>query len=76
MDKPYSTDGNGLAASLICAAMLEKLLDTGTFTRSDVIDLLRDARGVLGNGPFATTNQLNAVHLIGDLIDRYSAQSI
>jgi hypothetical protein len=76
MDKPYSTDGNALATSLICAALLEKLVASDMLTRDDVAGLLRNARNALGGGPVRAVGDLDAARLIDELIGRYTAQNV
>jgi hypothetical protein len=76
MDKPYSTDGNALATSLICAALIEKLIASDLLTRDDVAGILRNARNALGSGPTRAAGELDAARLIDDLIGRYTAKNV
>jgi hypothetical protein len=76
VDQPYSTDGNALASSLICAALLEKLVAKSILTRAEVADLLRNARTGLGSGEARPAGHLDAARLIDDVTDRYITQRI
>ena len=72
MDTPYGTDGNALATSLVCAALLEKLVARDVLTRSDVGGLLRNARNALGSRLAGTAGELDAAGIIDGLIKRYA----
>jgi hypothetical protein len=76
MEQPFSPEGNALASSLICTALLQKLVAQGILTRSDVIDLVRNARNALGSGAIRPDGALDAARLLDDIAKRYAAQSI
>jgi hypothetical protein len=76
MDEPYSTEGNALGSSLVCTALLDKLVAKNILTRSDVVDLLRNARNALGSGATRPAGALDAARLLDDIAKRYAAQSI
>ena len=76
MDQPYSTDGNALASSLICVALLDKLVAKGVLARGEVADLLRNARSALGSRETRPAGAHDAARLLDDVTDRYIAQRI
>jgi hypothetical protein len=76
MTQPFSTEGNALATSLICAALLEKLVSTGALNNGNVEALLRTARQALGNGPVRASGETDAAKLIDGLIARYAAKQV
>jgi hypothetical protein len=74
MDMPYSTDGTALASSLICAALLEKLVAKSILTRGEVADLLRNAKVGLSSGEAPPSGALDAARLLDNIADRYVTQ--
>lgn len=74
MEMPYSTDGTALASSLICAALLEKLVAKSVLTRGEVADLLRNAKVGLSSGEARPAGALDAARLLDEVADRYVTQ--
>lgn len=74
MDIPYSTDGTALASSLMCAALLEKLVAKSVLTRGEVADLLRNAKVGLSSARTRPAGALDAARLLDEVADRYITQ--
>jgi len=76
MDQPFSSEGNALATSLICAALLDKLVSVGALSAGNVQSLLQTARQTLGRGPIRPIGEADAAEIIGGLIKRYAAKQV